>query len=489
MPVTGHYASRYKNGTPSPHPSLGLHNLITKGRVWLGWLNAITRPLSKVFKVPPADAPSSPAPAVTHNSNDLALDVAPVVSENVTLQNVPGVGVDNPQTPDFAAENQNFINQNVFNDVQFYDSAIEGDGSPRQTRQDEPISAERRQEIDSIKSRASDNITRSMDSAQQDKFYGNAIDTARNLTAANPEDRQKQYSDAMNAIPPDQRETFNKALGVALHDQGSNLRTGNEPPMGLLIDKSDPSNEKIVGKVAIPEMSENFPADQRAFNAAPAVKDSINKAFADVPENQQEKLGKDIGTILATQESNGLFAPVKDIGSRERPAGLPSEQEQAAKLKSQLSPQTGTEPVVSAAVEAANKIAFAKPEDMNKLFNEGMDNLRKAGIDPSSAAPILSQALNNISKDLRVSTTSGDIDQAFLKDKRLATPANPEGTIGVADTGTAPGDAAANNAAFTRASDIAAAIRTTNTEQLGRTPSDAEVKDQADRVFRILRYF
>ncbi|MBX9952076.1 MAG: hypothetical protein K2Y39_23080, partial [Candidatus Obscuribacterales bacterium] len=92
-------------------------------------------------------------------------------------------------------------------------------------------------------------------------------------------------------------------------------------------------------------------------------------------------------------------------------------------------------------------------------------------------------------KDLRVSTTLGNVDQAFLQDKRLATPANPEGTIGAANRGTALGDPAANNAAFTRASDIAAAIRTTNTEQLGRTPSKAEVTDQADRVFRILRYF
>jgi len=455
----------------------------------LGRLKAITRPLSKDSKVPPTDAHSSPAPAVTDNSNDHSLDVVPVVSENVTSQNVPGVGVDNPQRPDFAGENQNLIDQNIFNDVQFYDSELEGDGSPPDSRQDEPSSAERRQEIDSIKSRASDNITRSMDSAQQDKFYGNAIDTARNLTAANPEDRQRQYSDAMNAIPPEQRETFNKALGVALHDQGSNLRTGNEPPMGLLIDKSEPNNEKVVGKVAIPEMSEHFPADQRAFNAAPAVKESINKAFADVPEKQQEKLGNDIGAILAAQESNGLFAPIKDIGARERPAGLPSEQEQAAKLKSQLPPQAGTEPAVNAAVEAANKIAFAKPEDMNKLFNEGMENLRKAGVEATSAAPILSQALNNISKDLRVSTTMGDVDQAFLQDKRLATPANPEGTIGAANRGTALGDPAANNAAFTRASEIAAAIRTTNTEQLGRTPSKAEVNDQADRVFRILRYF
>lgn len=439
--------------------------------------------------MPPTDAPSTPAPAVADNSNDSALDVVPVVSDNVTSQNVPGVSVDNPQRPDLATENQDLINKNVLNDIQFYDSALEGNGSSPDARQDEPISAQRRQEIDSLKSRASDNTTRSMDSAGQDKFYGNAIDTARNLTAANPDDRQKQYSDAMNAIPPDQRETFNKALGVALRDQGSNLRTGNEPPMGLLIDKSDPNNEKVVGKVAIPEMSEHFPADQRAFNAAPAVKESINRAFTDVPEKQQEKLGNDIGTILATQESNGLLAPIKDIGARERPDGFPSEQEQAAKLKSQLPPQAGTEPVVSAAVEAANKIAFAKPEDMNELFNEGMDNLRKAGVEATSAAPILSQALNNISKDLRVSTTLGNVDQAFLQDKRLATPANPEGTIGAANRGTALGDPAANNAAFTRASDIAAAIRTTNTEQLGRTPSKAEVTDQADRVFRILRYF
>lgn len=438
--------------------------------------------------MPPTDAPTSPAPPVKDDANDRSVDVVQPIGDNVTSQNVPGVGVDNPQQPDFATENQNLINQNVIGDIQFYDSALDGNGKTPDS-QDEQISAERRKEIDSVRARASDSNVRAMEPEQQDKFYGNAIDTARNLTASNPEELQKKYSEAMNGIPPEQRETFNKALGVALHDQGSHLRTGNEPPLGVLIDKSDPKNEKVVGKAAIPEFPENFPADQRAFNAAPRVKETIDKAFSDVPKSQETRLGNDIGNILATQESHGLFAPMKDISARERPTTLPSEKEQAAKLKSQVSPQTGTEPVLGAAVDAANKIAFAKPEEMNKLFNEGMENLRKLGVDPAAAAPLLGQALNNISKDLRVSTDFGTADQAFLMDKRLATPGNPLGTVGVADTGTAVGDASQNNAAFRKASDIAATIRSTNTEQLGRSPSKAEISDQADRVFRMLRYF
>jgi hypothetical protein len=446
--------------------------------------------------VPPTDAPSTPAPAVTDNSTDRALDVVPV-SENVASEAVPGVGVDNPQRPDLATESQTLVNQNILNDVQFFDSAVEGDGTPQKVEgpsgaqdasKEAPISAERRKEIDSIKSRVGDSNISAMDPAQQDKFYGNAIDTARNLTSANPDDRQKKYDEAMRGVPPEQRETFNKAIGVALSDQGSNLRTANQPPMGLLFDKSDPNNEKLVGRASIVEMPENFTADNRAFNAAPSVKGAIDKALSDVPKDQQGKVGNDIGNILATQESAGLFAPTKDVGARERPANLPSEQEQAAKLKGQLG-QNGRDPVVNAAVEAANRIAFAKPEDMNKLFNEGMDSIRKTGVEASSVAPILSQALNNVSRDLRISSTTGTADQAFLLDKRLATSANPDGTIGAANIGTAPGDAAANNAAFTKASEIAAAIRSSAGEQIGLTASKAEVKDHVDRVFRIIRYF
>lgn len=446
--------------------------------------------------MPPTDAPSTPAPAVTDNSTDRALDVVPV-SENVTSEAVPGIGVDNPQRPDLATESQTLVNQNILNDVQFFDSAIEGDGTPQKVEgrfaaqdanKEAPISAERRKEIDSVKSRVGDSNISAMDPAQQDKFYGNAIDTARNLTSASPDDRQKKYDEAMRGVAPEQRETFNKAIGVALSDQGSNLRTANQPPMGLLFDKSDPNNEKIVGRASIVEMPENFTADNRAFNAAPAVKGAIDKVLSDVPKDQQEKVGNDIGNILATQESAGLFAPTKDVGARERLANLPSEQEQAAKLKGQLGPN-GRDPVVNAAVDAANKIAFAKPEDMNRLFNEGMDSIRKTGVEPSSVAPILSQALNNVSRDLRISSTTGTADQAFLLDKRLATPANPDGTIGAANIGTATGDAAANNAAFTKASEIAAAIRASSGEQLGRTASKTEVKDHVDRVFRIIKYF
>lgn len=436
--------------------------------------------------MPPTEAPPSPAPA-TNDSVDNAIDFVPAVSDNVTNEAVPGIGVDNPPRTDFVAENRAFIAQNVFSDLDFYDSSMESSGAP-QVAPEQPVSADRRKEIDSV-SRVSDSTVTSMSQADKDKFYGSAIDTARNLTTAKPEDLQRQYDDALRTVPPQQREVFNKAIGAALTDQGSHLGTANVPPLGLLKDKSDPNNEKIVGRSAIVELPENYPADQRAIAAAPAVKDSINKALSDVPSNDQARVGKEIGDLLSAQEKNGLLAPVKDIGARERPADLASPEAQAAKLKSQVGPQNGTDTVVNTAVDAANKIAFAKPEDMNRIFNEGMQSMVATGVDKSAAAGILSQALNNISKDLRLNTNHGTVDQTFLQDKRLATPANPEGTIGVADRGTAPGDAAANHATFLKATEIAAAIRDTNTTQLGRTASEGQIRDHVDRVFKVMHFF
>jgi len=448
---------------------------------------AITTSILKTA-VPPTEAPSHAAPAVSDNSGDRAIAVVPSASDNLAVGNVPGKGVDNPPTIDFKTENQNLVGQNVINDLTLFDSATGKNGAP-DPEKEAPISTERRKEIDDVKSRVSDSTTGAMDQRQQDRFFGSAIDSARDLTAAKPEDRQQTFDSALKSVPPDQRETFNKAIGAALHEQGSNLRTGNEPPVGLLIDRSAPGGEKIVGRSSIVEFPENFQADQKALESAPKVSDAIKKTMSDVPADKQDSVGNDMGNLLSTQEKHGLLAPIKDVGARERPDDLPSQEAQAAKLKGQWPPQIGTEPIVNAAVDAANNIAFAKPEDMNRLFNTGMDNLRAAGADPAIAAGMLGQALNNISKDLHVKTESGKIDQAFLTDRRLATSANPDGTIGAADTQTAPGDVAANHAIFTKTSEVAAAIRTDNTNTLGPNPNESEIRDHVDRVFRAFKYF
>ncbi|MBA3859459.1 MAG: hypothetical protein C0507_21350 [Cyanobacteria bacterium PR.3.49] len=437
--------------------------------------------------MPPPEAPPSPAPAV-NDSVERAIEVVPATPENVTTENVPGIGVDNPPRTDFVAETRAFIAQNVFNDLAFFDSSLERSGAP-QPGAEQPAGAERRKEIDAVKARFSDSTINSIPENGRDKFFGSAIDTARDLTSAKPEDVQKKYDTALQTVPPEQREVFNKAVGIALHEQGSHLRTGNAPPVGLLIDKSDQKNEKIVGRAAIADFPEHFQADQRAIAAAPTVKEAADKVLSDVPPNQQTNVGFQIGDVIAAQEKQGLLAPIKDIGARERQADLASPETQAAKLKTQLGPVEGKEPVVDAAVDAANKIAFAKPEDMHKLFNEGMQSLAATGIDKTAAARILGQALKNVSKDFNVHTANGNVEQTFLADKRLATPANPDGTIGVADRGTAPGDPAANHAAFLKGTEVAAAIRATNTQQLGRTPSAAQVEDHVDRVFKVLRYF
>lgn len=438
--------------------------------------------------MPPTDAPTDAAPAVSNDSGDRAIQVVPSPSENLAVENVPGVGVDNPPQTDFSIANQRLVSERVYNDIAFYDSAAESVGGldvPKAA----PVSAERRQEIDSIKSKVSDSTTDAMDHDQQDRFFGSAIDSARSLTAAKPEDRQKTFDSALRSVPPEQRETFNKAIGAALRDQGSNLRTANAPPVGLLLDDSAPPGEKIVGRSGIVEFQENFQKDQNALESARKVSDAVNTALSDIPEERRQAVGNDMGALLATQERNGLFAPIKEVGARERPADLASPEAQTAKLKGQLSPQTGTEPVLKAAVEAANNIAFAKPEDMNKAFNAGMDSLRAAGVDPSAAAGVLGRALNNVSKDLGVSTHNGNVDQSFLHDARLATPANPNGTIGVADRRTAPGDTAENHALFSRASEVASAIRSANTDALGRNPSQKTVSDHVDRTFQMLRYY
>ncbi len=233
----------------------------------------------------------------------------------------------------------------------------------------------------------------------------------------------------------------------------------------------------------------NFQRDQNALESARKVSDAVNTSMSDVPENQRQAVGSDMGNILATQERNGLFAPMKEVGERERPADLASPEAQAAKLKGQLPAQTA-EPVIKAAVEAANAIAFAKPEDMNKAFNAGMDSLRAAGVEPSAVSGVLSQALNNVSKDLRVSTDQGNVDQSFLHDARLGHPRKPSTeTIGVADRMTAPGDAAENRALFSRASEVASAIRSANTDALGRNPTKTAVSEHVDRTFQMLRYY
>ena len=438
--------------------------------------------------MPPTDAPTDAAPAVSNDSGDRAIQVVPSTSENLATENVPGFGVDNPPQTDFSAANQRLFDDNILKDMAFYDSAAEGVGG-LDVPQAAPVSPERRQEIDSVKSRVSDSSTNAMDHDQQDRFFGSAIDSARSLTTAKPEDRQKTYDSAMNSVPPEQRETYNKAIGAALRDQGSNLRTANAPPVGLLLDSNAPARDQIVGRSAIVESPENFQKDQNALESARKVSDAVNTTLSDVPENQRQAIGTDMGNILATQERNGLFAPIKDVGARERPADLASPEAQASKLKGQLPPETGTEPVIKSAVEAANAIAFAKPEDMNKAFNAGMDSLRAAGVNPSSAAAVLSQALNNVSKDLRVSTDHGSVDQSFLHDARLATPANPSGTIGVADRRTAPGDSAENHALFARASEVATAIRSANTDALGRNPTKTAVSEHVDRTFQMLRYY
>lgn len=437
--------------------------------------------------MPPTEAPPSPAPAV-NDSVDRAIEVVPATPENITAENVPGLGVDNPPRTDFVAENRAFIAKNVFSDLSFYDSSLEGLGSPHASPE-QPVSAERRKEIDAVKGRFSDSTINSIPENGRDKFFASAIDTARDLTSAKPEDIQKKYDAALQTVPPEKREVFNKAIGIALHEQGSHLRTGNEPPVGLLIDKSDPQNEKIVGRAAIENAPEDFQADQRAIAAAPTVKSAADNALSDVPQDQQRKVGLQIGDVIAAQEAQGLLAPIKDIGARERPANLPRPEAQAAKLKTQLGPIEGKEPVVAAAVDAANKIAFAKPEEMHKLFNDGMQSLAATGVDKTAAARILGQALKNVSNDFNVHTANGNVEQTFLTDKRLATPANPKGTIGVADRGTAPGDAAANHAAFLKGTEVAAAIRSTTTEQLGRNPSAAKVEDHVERIFKVLHYF
>ena len=442
--------------------------------------------------MPSTEAPTEAPPAATDNSGDRGIQTTPPVSENVAAENVPGKGVGNPDTIDFSVENQKLVDQNLLNDVSFYDSAndnVDKVDNKVDPSKDAPMSDERRREIDSVKSRVNDSTVNAMDPKQQDQFYGNAIDSARNLTAANPEDRQKMYDGAFQSVPPDQRETFNRAIGAALHDQGSNLRVVNAPPVGLLVEGGAPGGDKIAGRTAIVGIPGEFQQDQKALESAPQVRETIRTALSDVPADKQQTVGDSIGGVLATQEKHGLLAPIKDVGARERPADLASPEAQAAKLKSQLSPQSGTEPIVNAAVDAANNIAFAKPEDMNRLFNAGMENLRAAGLDPSAAAGVLGQALNNVSKDLSISSDSGQVDQSFLQDKRLATPANPQGTIGVADRQTAPGDAEANHAVFTKAADVATSIRSTNTEALGRNPSESAVRDHVDRVFRVLRYY
>ncbi len=169
---------------------------------------------------------------------------------------MPGFGVENPpQTDFFDCHRKSMQRQHPqrYFFLRFGCRRRRRIGYPQRAPR---VSPERRQEIDSVKSRVSDSTTQAMDHDQQDRFFGSAIDSARSLTTAKPEDRQKTFDSALNSVPPEQRETFNKAIGAALRDQGSNLRTANAPPVGLLLDNNAPPGDKIVGRSAIVESPE-----------------------------------------------------------------------------------------------------------------------------------------------------------------------------------------------------------------------------------------
>ncbi len=269
-----------------------------------------------------------------------------------------------------------------------------------------------------------------------------AVDTANKIAGLPPgsAERKDTFTDAVKDFqkenPGVDASAFTRQMQTVFKEMGSTtLSTRLSSNSVMLADRSQISDSNPGGIVASVFSGDGSPEnkkEQKAFETA--------QTLADAGKRVDLK-----GEVMTELQFSNFVAGVKDLDPRERPLTPQTTEQQVERLQQSF----GSKPdgLFQDVLKRADDLAFnTKGGDLGNRFNENIDELAKNNPDISKEmlARMTVEGLRAVtqSKDFSLGTVSSSIQMSFLKDKRLATEANPQGTasatlVGADDLGSA----------------------------------------------------
>jgi hypothetical protein len=137
--------------------------------------------------------------------------------------------------------------------------------------------------------------------------------------------------------------------------------------------------------------------------------------------------------VLGNMSRSGELAGVPDLPPRSRPSNALSPEQQKSEVNQKMGGQVSDATLTSALSQADNLAFNTSGANLGAGFSQSVDSLaQSSGVDKATAAKLLTNSLNTVTRSndfgLNQTTAGAGVDsQGNLKDKRLASPANPSG--------------------------------------------------------------
>jgi hypothetical protein len=276
-----------------------------------------------------------------------------------------------------------------------------------------------------------------------------AAETAAKIASGG--DPQKVLSEGMQKFiknnPNADPTTFARALESAFrHDPKTSSLTSWFTNNAVIIRDRNAVTATNPGGVAA--AVSNLPTDTADGQRAQASLDTARKLLA-----AGDKGGRSTDTYddsVMNMTMSGELTGVPDLPPRTRSPNAPSLEQQAADL-SQRWHRSVPNSAVTSALNLADNLAFnTSGANLSAGFSQAVDSLVQQGVDSNIAARLLTSGLNTVtqSNDFGLNIrSSGDAEMGTLRDKRLASSANPAGSTDsffVASVGTNANDVASD---------------------------------------------
>ena len=361
---------------------------------------------------------------------DTPTEVSPVAADSTSK---PGEGASTFQKS--AVDSQNMVKSGTLPDVTIsFEPASDSPKTPPGDGTKLPAKAESREDqVDKLRQVVGDfDINSGIKPENRDKVLGSAVDTANKIAGLPPGSAEtkdtftKAVTDFQKDNPGVDASTFTREMQTVFREMGSKtLSTKLTSNSVLLADTTQVSADNPGGIVASAFTGDQGPAGQKektAFETAQTLADAGRKVDFN-------------GEVMNELQFHNFFAGVKDLGPRERPATAQTSEQQLDRLKEGF----GTKPdgLFQDVLNKADNLAFnTNGKDLGNRFNENVEELAKNN--PSVSKDLLGrmmvEGMRTVtqSKDFSLGTVSSAVQMQFLQDKRLATDANPRGTVGAA---------------------------------------------------------
>lgn len=373
-------------------------------------------PLYQVYFMAGPDRPTSDV-VEQQSTPDLSTEVSPSVVADSTAQ--PGQGATEFQN--IATQTQAMVNRG---DLPNTTVNLQGGDSSQ--------APDRQGQVDRLRQTIGD---RSLFEGigDRDAFASNVVDTANKIASLPPGSPEIQnvldsaVSDFRKSNPEAANFAFSGALHDALQDRpggAPNLISAYTNDTVILRDRTQVTDSNPSGLVGT------------AFSGDTSTAEGQQAKAAFDTARQLAQLGRPVdfnSGILGELKSNGVLAGVPDLPARQRPEGAPSQDQLVAQM---LQNHRGIpESAIRGALNLADNLAFeTSGGKLGEQFSKSVDALAASNpnLDKGQLARLMTGSLNAVtqSKEFGLSILGSDVNMAFIRDQRLATPANKFGTAG-----------------------------------------------------------